>query len=246
MPLVTKLVDKHGKPVRGFEDVFLTVSSSKYLNTSQAVGFVNEPFFLQRLATAMAVRIHSDGADHANEWQKTSTGVVYTRINNKLVRVFDDILDRAQNLLYVFAKEGYSAHRIMPAGRELQLPVNDPRVRAAIRRACRDGRVLAVPEGNSLELSVRASKSGSQFGKHFKPVVGSIAEYYALWLHERNIQGYDGSLTQNDLSSVDLASYVVLRPAGLVSLDDGIGTVDTAGYFYDIGRARGEKTNLFE
>ncbi|MBI4148773.1 hypothetical protein HY490_05770 [Candidatus Woesearchaeota archaeon] len=237
MPLVTKLVDQKGNQVRGFENVYLTASSPEWVNTPDAIEFVRESYFLQRLGTAMAVRVHADGADHANDWQKTSTGVIYTVLHRKLVRVFDDILDRNMNLVYAFAQEGYDAHRSIPF-KELQVSRDDPRVNAAIKRACKDGRILDVPEENTLELSVRASKNGSRFGRYFKPVVGPVAEDYAAWLCEQQRPvGYDWSLTRNGLSAVDFDKYVVFRPAGLVDYVDGVYSGDFSSRG---GRARGE------
>jgi hypothetical protein len=168
--------------VPGFEHLLFSESSSERLTLPAAVKF-NEEFggSLQSAAKAVAFRIAANGQDHANEYQVTRTAAIYFKDGHQFYVAFDD--DPKENILLARAQEGYDSHNSKD---NWLVPTSDTLVKAALKRAEKNNRIVLAPVTDSLEL--RLDDGAYERDPLVQGMIGKVAPFYAAWLQQ---QGYN-------------------------------------------------------
>lgn len=194
---------------------------------------------LQSARESAGFRIHADGQEYANEFQATRTAAFGVKVDGKFYIMFDCDPHPLKNIILARAQEGYDKNH---AGEEWTLPATDPFVAQALRRAEKDGRVVAAPEHSSIVLPT--AKETQYFGNNgtVQEVIGDQAAGFAANLLQvgRNV-GKVHLFTASDLTRIlgRNEDSVVIRPVGLGDDIYFISVIYANDRFNDSGHARG-------
>lgn len=229
--------------IPGLENVVFTETQSEHINLPKAVDFtsgLNTILQSTREAGAFNIEIgrkYDRDRLPSGGYQITRTAAIYFKTNGKFHVAIDDIIDPAQNIAIVHAKDGYKSHS---KHNTFFLPLSDPLVNGALSRAEKTGRILEVEETSPLELTTSQTLKSSQFGKNCwsRAMLADVAELYAETVNKHaNGIGRVLYLTLAELEALKLPhDSAEIRWCGVGELQ--LGYIDAKSQFGS-GYARG-------
>ena len=180
-----------------------------------------------------------DGLDNANKYQWTRTASIYFKTAEGWHVAFDDIPGARKNIVLAKAQEGYDSHK---ARGKFPLLMRNELVKAALKRAEKDDRIIAVPESRLELLTKPTDGQNSVAGNlHSNVILGYSSALQAEFLSKKGYEkGYFYFLTLSDLEKMNLGkNQVEIRVVGLGDDDFDISSLDAINRFSSYGRAAG-------